>query len=125
MCIIYDDGIHVWNVYTAFHDIGTYKHIIFFIHKIQDRFFQLITVHLPMCKGNTEIRAESLDECFHFCQAMYAVMNKKYLPAPFCFIINGIPYKVGIKNMHLGLYGLPVWRRCIDDAEIPRSHKAE
>ena len=37
---------------------------------------------------------------------MHTVMNKEYLPAALCFIIDGIAYKIVVKYLHLGLYGL-------------------
>ena len=122
MRIIYNDGIYIRNIYTAFYDIGTDQHIVFLVHEIEYGIFQLVTIHLAMCIGDTNIRTKSLYQSFHLCKAIHPVMNEEDLPASFGFVINNIPYRIFIKDHHFRLYGLAVGRWRIDDTQIPRTH---
>ena len=94
--IVDNDRIHIGNIHTALHDIGTNQHIIFLIDKIQDPFFQFMTFHLPMCITDAQIGTKSLDDGRHFRQTLYPVIDKEDLAASFRFIINGIADKIFI-----------------------------
>src|SRR4051794_25565000 len=78
-----------------------------------------------MSISNAYIRAKSLYKTFHFSEPFYPVVNKKDLAATFGFIINDITNSVFIKYHHFGLYWLPVWRWCIDNAQITCPHQTE
>src|SRR5690606_28052693 len=115
MGIINDDGIYIGNIHATFNNIGTNQYIIFTVDEIEDAPFQFMAFHLPMSITDTKVRTKSLYDPGHFCQVLDPVVNKKGLTASFCLKINCLPDHILVKNLHLSLYGLTVWRRCIDD----------
>ena len=66
VCIVNNDRIYIWNIHTAFNNIGTNQHIIFFINKIKNPFFQFMTFHLSMRIANTQIRTKTLYQSLSF-----------------------------------------------------------
>ena len=122
MGIVDDDGIYIGNVYATLHYVGTYQHIVFTIYKIEYSFFQLMTFKLSVGKANAQVRAFTLYHGSHLAKTMYPVVNKEHLPSPFGLIINSIANSIGAKGLHFGLYGLPVRRWRVDDAQISCTH---
>ena len=43
MSIVYYDCIYVWYIYPAFNNICANKHVIFFVNKIKNSFFEFMT----------------------------------------------------------------------------------
>src|SRR4029077_5579335 len=99
MRILYDDRIYIGNIHTTFHDIRTYKYVIFFIDKMKDSFFQFMTFHLSMRVSDTEIRTKFLQQDRHFLQSLNAIVNVKYLSAAFHFIVNRFADKIFIEYL--------------------------
>jgi hypothetical protein len=56
MSIVHNNCIHIWNIDTAFDNIGANKYIIFSINEIKNMFFQFMSFHLPVCNANAQVR---------------------------------------------------------------------
>src|SRR5690349_10279002 len=123
MRIVDDDGIHIGYINTACDNVCTDKHIIFLIDKINNSFFKVMTLHLPVGIPNAEIRTQTLDNICHLRKAADAIEYKKHLASPFRFKINSITYNVFVVHLHFCLYWLTIGWRSINNTEIPCTHQ--
>src|SRR4051812_32547247 len=125
MRIVHNDCVHIRNIHSAFNNIRAYKHVILLIYEIKDAFLQFMSFHLAVGVTDTNIGTKRLDNARHFCEALDAVVNKEYLSCSLHLEINCITNKIFIIQLHFRLYRLPVRRRCVNNAKIPCTHKAE
>ena len=73
VCIIHNNGIYIWYVYTIFYYRGGYKDIVIMIHKIHHYLLQFIGTHLTMSNTDSCIGYFSFNNSLQIVKRVYSV----------------------------------------------------
>src|SRR5207244_5169799 len=88
---IYDDGVRVWDVETAFDDGGANEHVDFSSDETRHHFLELVRVHLAVADLHACLR-DKIDNLFaHALDCLDAVVQKINLTLTFELAIDRVP----------------------------------
>ena len=121
--IINNHGIYVGNIHTGFNNGGGNQYINFSINKIIHDFFQLLLLHLSMCKGHICLRHQLLYGHGYICNGIYPVIDIVYLSPSGQLPNDGLPYHFLIVFTDIGLDGQTFTRRLFQNAHVPDSYQ--
>ena len=117
-----DDGVGIRYVDTILDDGGREQHVVVVVREVEDDFLQLFGFHLSVADSYTGIGHVLLDDLGDMFEVGYAIVDKVNLTVAAHLEVDGIGYNLGRKSVHLGLYGIAVGRRRLDDTEVARTH---
>ncbi|OPY07294.1 MAG: hypothetical protein A4E66_02069 [Syntrophus sp. PtaB.Bin001] len=78
-----------------------------------------------MDDADVRLRDEFLHIAGHGVDRLDPVMEKKYLTVAGQFVPDGIPNGFFVELQDIGLDGLPIFGRCVDDRQIADSHQRQ
>ncbi len=123
MCVVDDDGIGVGDVNATFYNRRADQNIKAAFDKIVHHLFQLVALHLSMSHANASIWTQALYHACNFLEILNAVIDEKYLATPLYFVANRIANNFFVHRDDLGMDGMAIGRRRLNDAQITRPHE--
>ncbi len=116
---VYYNSICRRYIKTGFYYGGAYKDIMFLAYKFEHYIFHLLLVHLTVYDRYLCLRDKPLNIFCHRIDALHPVMDKEYLPIPVHLPRYCLFYNLIVESPDKSLYGEPVLRRRIYNAQIP------
>ena len=123
--IVDDHRVGVRYVQSVLHNRGGHQHIDVALQEAHQGLLGLLAVHASVRHGHARIRHQPLHQARHLRQVLHAVADEEGLPAPAHLIHDGVAYQLLAEVAQLGLDGLAVGRRGLDDAQVARPHQRE
>src|SRR5687768_8723196 len=90
VCLVYDDGVCVWNIETRFNNVSGNQYVILTINELHHGAFKLVSLHLAVCNSNFCIGNEFENYIGNTLDITHTVVYKKYLSSPSYFIAHRI-----------------------------------
>ena len=125
VCIVDDNGIGVRNIDTVLHDGSREQYIVVEVDEPHHHLLQFLGFHLSMTDGHTGIRHIFSDHQSKFRQVTDTVVHEEHLSVSAHLELNGIRNHLFVEGMHLGIDGIAVRRRCLDDTHVACPHQRE
>ena len=125
MRTIDDNGVGIRYVDTVLYDSSREQHIIVVIREVENNLFQLLRLHLSMTYCNTGIGNVLLYDLGYVFKIGNSIVDKINLTITGHLEVYSLRQNLGRESMYLGLYGITVRRRSLDNTKIARANQRE
>src|SRR5438094_2699794 len=97
LCVIDYNGVCIWNIETALHNVRAYQHIIPALDEVNHFLFEDVTFQLTVSNRDVNFRTKFSDHAGDFANIFYSVVNEENLPAAIHFKLDCFFYFIGVK----------------------------
>lgn len=121
--LVDDNGIGIGYVDATFDDGSGKQHVVIVIDEIKDYLLQFGRLHLSVSDTDTAVGNVPLYHGLQLKQIGNTVIHEEYLPVTAHLKIDGVGNDFLVEGVHFRLDGIAVRRRCLDDAQVARTHQ--
>ena len=121
--LVDDNGIGIGYVDATFDDGSGKQHVVIVIDEIKDYLLQFGRLHLSVSDTDTAVGNVPLYHGLQLKQIGNTVIHEEYLPVTAHLEIDGVGNDFLVEGVHFRLDGIAVRRRCLDDAQVARTHQ--
>ena len=117
-----DDGVGIGNIDAVLHDGRRQQHVVLIVLEVDDDLFQFLRFHLSVTNSDACIGNVFANQVLDGPQVIDARIDKIDLSVARHLEIDGVGNDLCTKGVYLGLNGIAIGGRCLDDAQVAGTH---
>ena len=122
---IYYNGIGIGDVDAVLHDGGGEQHVVVVVGEVEHDLLQFLGLHLAVANSDATVGDILQYHLLQVGQVADAVVHEVDLSVAAHLEVDGVDDNLGREGVNLGLYGVAVGRRCLDDTHVAGSDERE